>query len=392
MKFYISLTVLIATSTVSAGAQAATRTEPQNADLNRTVSGYSYFNRPGVDEATHDAALQSCMEAAATVKTLRELTHPGGNDGIVGRMLVSWAGNRAVMVNMENCMVARGWRVIQLDDKEGAEIAALPPQEQRLRLRDWLGSRTPRGAVARVWQNEALRSSTTIGKVDPGPVGKPSLSITSLPSPKPSTTPPQAEAAAPTEKNWYNFEKIKGVSLEKLGSIPSDSGVVLMRIGGLGNTVYLTRVRPDGHSAKLLDGREDVAGAVSSIWSKRSFLAFVLPPGRWRFGSRDAVKSMDFCLGSPFFDLTAGETIYAGAFDLGEDVTPNLSLEEIKLAIVTRPDLSQSIKPASWKNGSTSQCGEILPSSYIYAIEFPSFPYIEEYKAGSRATDSTSPP
>ena len=63
-------------------------------------------------------------------------------------------------------MVAHGWRVVRVPDAEGVELAALAQPDLIARLTPWIGAADPHGEIVRIWNNDAMRSSSYV-KVKP---------------------------------------------------------------------------------------------------------------------------------------------------------------------------------------------------------------------------------
>jgi len=157
-------------------AAALAASSPAATLMDRASDGYVYFHRTGADMATHDAAVATCVRM---VKGTQEpYLMPVG--GVVGRLVQSaqQAGmdRVAFAANLENCMVARGWDVVRLDDAEGAGIAGLPQPEQAVRLAVWVGAKDPHGQIVR--QFAPIDTLSWSGRFDDHP-GPPSLSLTS---------------------------------------------------------------------------------------------------------------------------------------------------------------------------------------------------------------------
>ena len=80
------------------------RAEPVN--LARMTLGYSYYNRPGADLATHNNELADCLAEATKVRSLDEQLHNGQGMGLVGALVgdaLSSAAHRGVVAaSLEN--------------------------------------------------------------------------------------------------------------------------------------------------------------------------------------------------------------------------------------------------------------------------------------------------
>lgn len=144
----------------------------QRADLTTASSGYLYFNRPGATLSRHNSELANCMlvwATASSVDTSRTTQHPlvpGIIDGAiadaVNDQMVRGFERARRAVNVEHCMIARGWRLMALEEREGARLAALDDPQLAEQLLTAIGSETPPGSEIRRWRNEGARFDTVI--------------------------------------------------------------------------------------------------------------------------------------------------------------------------------------------------------------------------------------
>ena len=112
---------------------------------------------------------------------------------------------------------------------------------------------------------------------------------------------------------------------------------------------------------------------------------FAVPAGRWRLYGLGAAPTLNLCLGSPSFEVKAGEVVYAGAYDLdAAELGPDLDLAPAKawLGAQGRP-----LRAASYVNGSLGPCGD----NSIYALEIKGAPFEPGYAWGSRASTAPAP-
>ena len=91
------------------------------------------------------------------------------------------------------------------------------------------------------------------------------------------------------------------------------------------------------------------------------------------------MPTLNFCLGSPSFEVKAGEIVYAGSFDLSASVfEPNMDLAPAKSWLA---DPSKTVLAATYVNGSQGRCS----NNTIYALEINGAPFEPGYGWGSRA-------
>jgi len=375
------------------------------ADLDRTSDGYTYFNRPGADMAALDTAVLDCRKRAASMHqpdTMGAVAVPG-LAGVLAVMIVkgvsqAMADHTGRVVNIENCMVVKGWRVVALDASEGLTVSALDQGPRAAWLKQWIGATDPRGAVVRTFANDAAGSLAS-GMFDKAkhaantalsteaaikdskdqaaddPVAPPATARPGLPSMKKSARPP------------------KPLKPEALGGVPKDSALIVVNVKGAGGMILgFERVGPDASTPAWVDERPAsfaVAQPVKAFAKAGSIsgttVAFAIPPGRWRLSSwTSGVFTVSFCMGAPAFDAAAGEVIYAGAFNpngKGEPIGPDMALEPAKAMFPALSGLADKVRPAAYVNGVVGACS----GAYLYALELPGQSFADGYTMGSRA-------
>lgn len=114
----------------------------------------SFFNRPGASAeqvATDTAQCRAIAEGAdSQINGVEVLA--GGLGSIIGG---AFAGNRLKRVNIENCMLVRGWRLYAMTREEGTAWKALPEATRERELAVLVGAATPtRGTLLREWHND----------------------------------------------------------------------------------------------------------------------------------------------------------------------------------------------------------------------------------------------
>lgn len=370
-------------------------------DLTRSTAGYTYFNHAGATQAQHDADLRDCSKLALKMDqpTQNGAAGAAAGGGLIGALVVGIAQGvmngiaerRGAAANVENCMVVRGWRVVRIDAAEGERLSKLSQPQLSAELGGLVGAETPKGEVARVWDNgvatRSVRTNAPAGDLD-----KRSLSLTALapeaaaaqPEPKPARLPRMARTAMPP----------KPLKPEQVQSAPADSALVVVRLTGgkpQGDSgLTFIRLTGDPKTPAWVDGRP---GSVAAKLPVRFFgkrderldtnLVFAVPPGRWAVAAMtNGLFSTSFCQGAPAFDVTAGEVVYAGAFAFDQDAAafgPDLSPEPAKAALPAA--VAAKMRPAAYVNGNTFDCG----GAYLYAFEAPQAPFAQGYPYGSLA-------
>jgi len=167
---------------LAAGPACFAQSATESVNLGRMTLGYTYFNRPGADIATHNAAVLACAAQAAKVRSYDERspsTAPGVVPALISGSLQYAYHHGVVGASLENCMVAGGWRVVSLSDAEGTALAALPPAELTQHLAEWVGAQSPHGQVVRSWGNDAALAATVRFEYRPAHTNNGQLSLLS---------------------------------------------------------------------------------------------------------------------------------------------------------------------------------------------------------------------
>ena len=383
-------------------------------DLTRTTDGFTYFNKPGADLAAHDAAVRECRTIAAQMHQPGPMTPSytmvvpagvspvaagvGGAIGMAIAMAIqqSIADHKGAPVNVENCMVVKGWRVVALDDLEGKGFPALKKDVQLAELAQWVGAAEPHGKVVRVFANDAVEGdqkalftpATHVGvAVSADLVGKAAGKDKPAAGPVAAYLPPAAAPRLPRKAK--TAEPPKPLADADLGGIPDGQGLIVVNVRGDAQVaVSLQRAGPDpatpawvdGHPADILVVRPAKAFARAGAAEGATYV-YAVPPGRWRLENVEVNSvAMSFCLGGPAFDLAAGEAVYAGSFN-PNNVVPDMRMETAKAAFPSVSPVVDKLKPAAWVNGVQAQCH----GAYAYALELPDRPFVDSYALGSRA-------
>jgi hypothetical protein len=340
--------------------------------LSVSTPAYNYYNRPGADLATHERELLDCVGRAS--RTFRN-----------SRMGADF--------NVENCMVSKGWRVALVDVATAKRLMKTPWEEVASSfLAARVGEAEPKLGIARQWDNDAARSSTIRDGLRPDYDGKPSISLKGID--------PRKVAQVERDNFAPQFHDIRppprevgrALSAKQIAGLPTDAAVVLLRIKnpspktGVGLGLERTTGDPPVNAGPV-DGKVARFGAMPTTLGHRKegwMVAVAVPPGTWRMENLIVGQVIDFCVGSPAFEVKPGETIFAGTFDLSADLLkPEMDLADARTMLASRPERAEALKPAVWRNGSTSHCRVGM----IYALEFEDAPFIE----GTRSAGAAAP-
>jgi len=359
--------------------------------LNETFAGYTYFYKPGATMRTHDADVAVCqMLALPTVQPGRAAaeaaTDPYSSAGFWERMENAGQAQSRLGrdVNLENCMVAKGWRVVSVDPASGAALLAESRSDRLAKIAGWVGDEAPHGVVVRTFDNEALYAATPVFAAAQPRGQRLDVDPESPPTPQFVQLDPDDPTANSTEP--YSVHRVKPLRPETIRPPGPDSGLIAISMGGSGS-FRLVFERVDAHGRQVSDGEtDDFTVAQSQPDTAGQVRVYAVPAGHWRIAAMaQGPYLVNFCLGAPDFYLAPSQVIYAGAFDpLAPTRAPNMDLAAGKAAFPQGSRLAETLRPADWRNGSVGRCR----GAYLYALEFPGRPFAEDYHMGSMAQTS----
>jgi hypothetical protein len=382
-----------------AAALAAVATPVCATDLAKSSDGYTYFNKPGAVAAVHDADVRDCKVKAGRLHqpdTSPPVYAPGLAGAIgaaIGRAIVMAMNDaKARPVNVENCMVVKGWRVVALDPVAGEAADKLDTAAKVARMTPLIGAAEPEGTVVRVFTNDAV-SNQTAGMFSPARnTIKSALSVDAMGDP-PESDKPSKEKPAPAPKLAKSARPPAPLKAEQLGEIPANSALIVVNVQGTGAfSVAFEREGPDAKTPAWADGRpgsfvasQPVKATATAGGAQGTTLVFAVPPGRWKIAHLSAgLFTVSLCLGAPSFEVAAGDVVYAGAFDPASatnKIGPEMTLEPYRAVFPALSGLGEKMRPASYVNGSTGQCY----GAYMYALETNGSAFAEGYALGSKA-------
>ena len=380
-------------------AMAAAATPVCATDLAKSSDGYTYFNKPGAQVAVHDADVRDCKVRAGRLHqpdTSAPVYAPGlaGAIGVAIAKAIAQAvaDAKARPVNVENCMVVKGWRVVALDPVAGEAADKLETAAKVARMTPLIGAAEPEGTIVRVFANDAA-SNQTAGMFSPARnTIKSALSVDAMGDP-PESDKPTKEKAAPAPKLAKSARPPAPLKAEQLGEIPANSALIVVNVQGTGAfSVTFEREGPDAKTPAWADGRpgsflagQPVKATATAGGAQGTTLVFAVPPGRWKVAHLSAgLFTVSLCLGAPSFEVAAGDVVYAGSFDPASatnNIGPEMTLEPYRAVFPALSGLGEKMRPASYVNGSTGQC----QGAYMYALETTGGAFADGYALGSKA-------
>lgn len=304
----------------------------------------------------------------------------------------------AVGAALENCMVARGWRVVSVEEAEGKALAALGQAELNARLSPWVGLDTPYGRIARIWANEAGDGTVERTSYRPEHLNEGQLSLkaaagrtlASFDRSQGSPWGPQGPSVE-RDSSWPS----SAIKESEIASAPANAAIVVVQLRRANDrTGYgLSFIRmPDGDAYAADNRPKHFIASAKGVFSmpQEKWQIWAVPPGRWKLEGITTMSGViTFCFGGPAFNAGAGDVIFAGAFDLGPGpLGPNLNLDQARAALGSAPAAAK-LRPASYVNGVKSlRCAGA--TNYAYDIE--GAPFEPDYGHGAPALNRTIPP
>lgn len=362
-------------------------------ELGQVADGYTYYNLPGSSIAEHNTVLGGCARdnyfgpTSASPQGIDTAVARGARDAIrtptigtaVGEAIGSaigsavWGGalRGLAAAKVENCMLVRGWRVFRLQEAEGRRLRDASTAQFLAEMEALVGSATPAGELVRFWNNEAAATGSIVTASMARDPGRQQLSARLF-------SDSGATFALPTQiqDDYWRPSIPAVVNTARLGQTREGYGIILVRVVGRSGLLTFERQR-------ALDAAEPFHSFAVQPSRSGRWVAFEALAGRWRLGR---VRSVLLCLGSPAFDVSPGEIVYAGTFDLsGSIANPSLDLADVRTAIPVAD--ATALRQAVYQNGSTGDCSPALPS---YALEFPTASFEPAYRWGSQAASPSS--
>lgn len=365
-------------------SQPAAGQSDDRVNLSRPTLGYTYFNRPGATIAQHDEDVRTCAALVAG-PTHHLMTGAPLPTPVQRARDDSW-----FQANAENCMVAKGWRVVRIPERIGRALYWMEREQLSAQMATVVGVEAPEtGQIVRQFANEARHGRTIWGSL-PGysserPISLRAVDLSNLPA-----LPSRAPAGPPAGPPVRPFE----LTPDTITAIPQGTAIVITRAVGTGQTngegFSFLRIQEEGETPFIRAVETDPLHAFMANlpWTlfkgsarerRETLAAYAVVPGRYRLTAK--MNTLGFCHGSPVTEIRAGDVVFAGTFDMAGEVGPDMALEPARAFLVNDPDRAARLRPAEWRNGSVSDCGVV----YNYALEFPGAPFVDGYRDGSRA-------
>lgn len=356
----------------------AQRGEPR-ANISLPSPGFTFYNRPGATIAEHDAELRECAAIMGDLPRIETY-----QQGLIAESMEAAANLARGQAAVENCMVVRGWRVVELPRNIGQRLERMPRDQLSAQLATVVGVEQPVGEIVRVFANEAARASTISDTIPNTPqlvLSLQSVDISDVVRSEPAgavvfrgaiLSQPLDEAgiaalqegdtiavlhvtgSGATNGHRFNFARFTGPDDD---SAPAD---------GTGGDVFMAEVPRTLFGSSPRDRREAV-------------LVFRIRPGRWTIAGKG--NGLSFCLGAPTTEVRQGDVVYFGTYAFAaRTIGPHMDeMTEARETLAANPAFASRLRPAEWVNGTTFHCG----STANYALEAVGAPFEPGYVGGT---------
>jgi len=135
-------------------------------DAQRDLRDNRFYNRPGATRDDYDSEWQTCRLIARGSVTPGGVTTYTYNPAVISPLAagigagIGSAIGQAIAegilrrANRRQCLLIRGWRLVEVSDAEQARIAALPEPERNAYFNSIVGAADVQGARISTWNND----------------------------------------------------------------------------------------------------------------------------------------------------------------------------------------------------------------------------------------------
>lgn len=339
-------------------------------DAARDLKDSRFYNKPGATRAQYDADWQTCRLIARGSRTpsgsVPYFYNPavisplaaGIGGGIGGLIAGAIAQGQQRRENRRQCLLIKGWRLVEVPDAQQAKVAAMTDAEREAYFGTIVGAATVDGVVTE-------RTSFSLAPDPALPLDAPVAGLPSV---------------------WLGKKVDASVPMVLA---PNEAAVVVAfrrpdaKSAGRSGLVQLLRYDPVGRDLiyrpkdwKKTGDKTAYAADVKSGDKKAAYEVQVVrvTPGDYVFNSF-AVGAMlpttTHCFGAPTFHVNPGEVAYLGDFipfwnvELKDGAKVSTlawapHADEARAALSARqPALAAAMKPAEWRNRATYACSGI---------------------------------
>lgn len=375
---FVSLAALALVAGQSTPAPKPPEDTPEEiaADAARDLKDSRFYNRPGATRADYDAAWQACRLIARGSRTpsgsVPMFYNPamispvaaglaGGIGGLIGGAIAQGQQRRE---NRRECLMARGWRLVEVSDAEAARVGTMSDADRSAYFNGIVGAAEVQGKTT-VWHN-GFAEPVPYGLRKPVAIAAPGGLVTGKKvDPKvPVTLEPGAAAIL------IGFRRPDDESAGKSAS------VAIARYDAAGSDLAY---RP--RDWKKTGDKTSYGLTVKSADKKLPLeyhLIRVTPGDYVVAGAAPGAVAItnSFCLGAPRFSVAAGEVAYLGEFvpytmtampggERGPAMAWSRNEGDARATLAAlQPALVPAMKAAPLTNGATYACSAMEMTMY----------------------------
>lgn len=375
---FVSLAALALVAGQSAAAPQPPEDTPEEiaADAARDLKDSRFYNRPGATRADYDAAWQACRLIARGSRTpsgsVPMFYNPamispvaaglaGGIGGLIGGAIAQGQQRRE---NRRECLMARGWRLVEVSDAEAARVGAMSDADRSAYFNGIVGAAEVQGK-ATVWHN---------GFAEPAPYSlRRPVTIT---APGALVTGKKVDPKVPVVLAPGEAAILVGFRRPDDESAGKSASVAIARYDAAGSDLAY---RPRDWKKT---GDRTTYGLTAKSADKKLPLEYHLirvTPGDYVVAGAapGAVPiTNSFCLGAPRFSVAAGEVAYVGEFapytltampggDRGPAMAWSRHEADARATLAAfQPALAAGMKTAAIANGATYACSAMQMTMY----------------------------
>jgi hypothetical protein len=338
-------------------------------DAARDLKDNRFYNRPGATRAQYDADWQECRLIARGSRTPAGVVpvyyNPaiisplaagigGGIGGMIGAAIAEGVQRRA---NRRNCLLIKGWRVVEVPEADRARMAAMSDADKNAHLDRIVGAQTVEGDITERTSFEA--------KADPA------LRLDAPVAGGTVFTGKKLDPAVPVALAPGEGAIVFGFRRPDAASAGRSAGLQFLRYDAVARDVMY---QPRDWKKK---GDKTTYSLAATSRDKKAPLELQVhrvTAGDYVIASKSVVNApmtTTYCFGAPTFAVAPGEVVYVGDFipfvnatlSNGDKFTDLVRAEHFDGAKAVlggkQPALAAQMKPAAMRDRATFACAGV---------------------------------
>lgn len=340
-------------------------------DAARDLKDSRFYNRPGATRTQYNAEWQQCRLIARGSRTPSGAVPYFYNPAVISPVAAGIGGGLGSFIaskiiegrqrrdNRRNCLMIRGWRLVELPETETARVAAMTDADRDAYFNTIVGAADVPGKVTERTdfsfpRDPAFRPDTPLNATGSVWLGK------KVNAAQPMVLGPQEAAIV------LGFRRVEPVAVGKSG------GVTLLRYDrAKRDVIYRPKdwKKSGDATTYTVDATSHDKKAVYEVQMLR------ITPGDYVLNSTTAGKLPAVstnCFGAPTFHVEPGEVVYLGDFTPYDGVKlidgnkfvglgHAMHLDDARRTLSgQQPQAAAAIRPAQWSNNATYSCAGIV--------------------------------